>query len=62
MAHKLSFNGKPIPFDPPTTISNTGLETYPTGDLTSPVIHVAISQFVGTLTTHHLACMVGIQK
>ena len=35
MAHKLSFNGKPIPSDPPTTVSNTGLETYPTGDLTS---------------------------
>ena len=62
MAHKLSFNGKQISPDPPTTVSNTGLETYPTGDLTSPVIHVAISQFVGTLTTHHLACMAGIQR
>ena len=124
MAHKLSFNGKPIPSDPPTTVSNTGLETYPTGDstsrggsriffrrgctrlllyfntnkphsfflrntgcirkpqvisgsgggvrtpctlpldppLTSLVIHIAISQFVGTLTTHHLACLAGIQR
>ena len=59
MAHKLSFNRKQIRSDPPTTVSNTGLETYLTGNSTSPVIHVAISQFVGTLTTHHLACMSG---
>ena len=53
MAHKLSFNGKPIPPDPPMTVSNTGLETYPTGDWTSPVIiHVVISKIVGTLKTH----------
>ena len=38
MAHKLGFNGKPILSDPPTTVSNTGLETYPTGNSTSPVI------------------------
>ena len=65
MAHKLSFNGKPINYHLillATTVSNTGLETYPTGDLTTPVIHVAISQFVGTLTTHHLACLAGIQR
>ena len=65
MAHKLSFNGKPINYHLillATTVSNTGLETYPTGDLTTPVIHVAISQFVGTLTTHHLACVAGIQR
>ena len=37
MAHKLSFNGKPIPSDSPTTVSNTGLETYLTGNLTSLV-------------------------
>ena len=62
MAHKLSFNGKSIPSDPPTTVSNTGLETYPTGDSTSLVIHVAISQFVGTLNTYHLAGEAGIQR
>ena len=65
MAHKLSFYGKPINYHLillATTVSNTGLETYPTGDSTTPVIHVAISQFVGTLTTHHLACVVGIQR
>ena len=37
MADKLSFNGKPIPSDSPTTVSNTGLETYLTGNLTSLV-------------------------
>ena len=62
MAHKLNFNGKPISSDPPTTVSNTGLETYLTGNLTSLVIQVAISQFVGTLTSHHLACVAGIQR
>lgn len=49
----MSFNGKPIPSDPPMTVSNTGLETYPTGDWTSSVIiHVVISKIVGTLKTH----------
>ena len=36
-----------LPLDPP---------------LTSLVIHIALSQFVGTLTTHHLACLAGIQR